>query len=240
MLTYGLSEEADVQVIDFKQENDHSTFKIRKPNGTLLNVRLALPGIHMALNAAAAIAVASDDGVDDQDILSALENFQGVGRRFEQYGEFKLNENDHDTVKLVDDYGHHPSEVKATIKAVRNGWPDRRLVMIFQPHRYTRTRDLYDDFVDVLGRVDALILLDVYAAGEDPVPGADGRSLCRSIRQRGLIDPIFVAKPNEIPGVLASIVKPGDIVLTQGAGNINMVAKKLAELKLDQDAMKSY
>jgi UDP-N-acetylmuramate--alanine ligase len=240
VLTYGLSEEADVQVIDFKQENDHSTFKIRKPNGTLLNVRLALPGIHMALNAAAAIAVASDDGVDDQDILSALENFQGVGRRFEQYGEFKLNENDHDTVKLVDDYGHHPSEVKATIKAVRNGWPDRRLVMIFQPHRYTRTRDLYDDFVDVLGRVDALILLDVYAAGEDPVPGADGRSLCRSIRQRGLIDPIFVAKPNEIPGVLASIVKPGDIVLTQGAGNINMVAKKLAELKLDQDAMKSY
>lgn len=240
VLTYGLSEEADVQVLDFKQEQDHSTFKVRKPDGSLLDVKLALPGIHMALNAAAAIAVAIDDGIDDQSILIALEGFLGVGRRFEQYGEFKLNSEDQATVKLVDDYGHHPSEVKATIKAVRNGWADRRLVMIFQPHRYTRTRDLYDDFVEVLGKVDVLILLDVYPAGEDLIPGADGRNLCRSIRQRGKIDPIFVAKPNEIPSVLASVVQPGDIVLTQGAGNINMVAKKLAELKLDLEAMKSY
>ena len=194
----------------------------------------------MALNAAAAIAVATDDGIDDRDILTALASFQGVGRRFEQYGEFKLRESDQLTVKLVDDYGHHPSEVKATIKAVRNGWGDRRLVMIFQPHRYTRTRDLYDDFVEVLSRVDALILLDVYAAGEDPIPGADGRSLCRSIRQRGKIDPIFVAKPDEVPSVLASVIKPGDIVLTQGAGNINMIAKKLSGMKLNYESMKNY
>jgi UDP-N-acetylmuramate--alanine ligase len=240
VLTYGQSEEADIQVIDFKQEQDHSSFKVRKADGSLLDVKLALPGIHMALNAAAAIAVATDDGIDDRDILTALASFQGVGRRFEQYGEFKLRESDQLTVKLVDDYGHHPSEVKATIKAVRNGWGDRRLVMIFQPHRYTRTRDLYDDFVEVLSRVDALILLDVYAAGEDPIPGADGRSLCRSIRQRGKIDPIFVAKPDEVPSVLASVIKPGDIVLTQGAGNINMIAKKLAGMKLNYESMKNY
>ena len=190
--------------------------------------------------AGAMVVTESDDGIDDRDILTALASFQGVGRRFEQYGEFKLSETDQLTVKLVDDYGHHPSEVKATIKAVRNGWGDRRLVMIFQPHRYTRTRDLYDDFVEVLSRVDALILLDVYAAGEDPIPGADGRSLCRSIRQRGKIDPIFVAKPDEVPSVLASVIKPGDIVLTQGAGNINMIAKKLSGMKLNYESMKNY
>lgn len=239
IITYGKSEDADVQVLDFKQETDHSSFKVRRLDGSVLDVKLALPGFHMALNAAAAIAIATDDGISDEAILKALSEFQGVGRRFEQYGEFKLQPSDETTVKLVDDYGHHPSEVRATISAVRAGWPDRRLVMIFQPHRYSRTRDLYEDFVDVLGKVDALLLLDVYAAGEDPIPGADSRNLCRSIRQRGVLDPIFVAHHDEIPQVLADIVKPGDIVLTQGAGNITMVAKKLSALKLDLQAMKN-
>ena len=203
-------------------------------------MKLALPGIHMALNAAAAIAVATDDGISDRDILSALENFQGVGRRFEQYGEFKLKPDDEKTVKLVDDYGHHPSEVRATINAVRNGWSDRRLVMVFQPHRYTRTRDLYDDFVEVLSRVDALVLLDVYPAGESVIPGADGHSLCRSIRQRGIIDPIYVSGADSVPGVLADVLRPGDILLTQGAGNINKIARNLADMKLELAALRKY
>lgn len=239
VITYGKSDDADFQVLDFHQEEDHSVFKIRRADGSVLDVKLALPGFHMALNAAAAIAVASDDGISDEDILRALSGFQGVGRRFEQYGEFYLRPEDTKTVKLVDDYGHHPSEVRATIAAVRSGWPDRRLVMIFQPHRYTRTRDLYDDFVDVLGKTDALLLLDVYSAGEEPIPGADSRNLCRSIRQRGAVDPIFIAHHEEVPSVLADIVRPGDIVLTQGAGNITMVARKLSSLKLDLEAMKS-
>ncbi len=240
VITYGQSDDADVQVIDFKQHEDHSTFMVRRSDGSILNVKLSLPGIHMALNAAAAIAVAGDDGIDDQAILYALEHFQGVGRRFEQYGEFKLNAADEHGVKLVDDYGHHPSEVQATINAVRNGWPHRRLVMVFQPHRYTRTRDLYDDFVEVLSKVDALVLLDVYPAGEASIPGADGHSLCRSIRQMGQLDPIFASEPGKIPGILANILKPGDILLTQGAGNINKVAHTLADMKLDIENLRNY
>ena len=139
---------------------------------------------------------------------------------------------------LVDDYGHHPSEVRVTINAVRAGWPERRLVMIFQPHRYTRTRDLYDDFADVLSKVDVLIMLDVYSAGEDPIPGADGRALCRSIRQRGQLDPVFVATPSEVPAVLAELLRDGDLVLTQGAGNVGALSRNLAELKLDIAQMK--
>ncbi len=240
VITYGQSDDADVQVRDFKQYEDHSCFTVRRADGSVLNVKLALPGVHMALNAAAAIAVATDDGISDRDILSALENFQGVGRRFEQYGEFKLKPDDEKTVKLVDDYGHHPSEVRATINAVRNGWSDRRLVMVFQPHRYTRTRDLYDDFVEVLSRVDALVLLDVYPAGEAVIPGADGHSLCRSIRQRGIIDPIYVSCAEAVPGVLADVLRPGDILLTQGAGNINKIARNLADMKLDLAALRKY
>ena len=139
---------------------------------------------------------------------------------------------------LVDDYGHHPSEVRVTINAVRAGWPERRLVMIFQPHRYTRTRDLYDDFADVLSKVDVLIMLDVYSAGEDPIPGADGRALCRSIRQRGQLDPVFVATIAEVPAVLAELLRDGDLVLTQGAGNVGALSRNLAQLKLDIAQMK--
>jgi UDP-N-acetylmuramate--alanine ligase len=197
-------------------------------------VTLNLPGRHNALNAAAAIAVATEDGIDDEAIIAALARFEGVGRRFQHYGEFETGRG---KAMLVDDYGHHPSEVRVTINAVRGGWPQRRLVMIFQPHRYTRTRDLYEDFAEVLSKVDVLILLDVYAAGEDPIPGADSRSLCRSIRQRGQLDPVFVATPGEVPAVLAELLADGDLVLTQGAGNVGALARTLADLRLNVDSM---
>ncbi len=234
-ITYGYSDDADVQVLDFVQEANRSRFTVRRQDGSLLPVSLNLPGRHNALNAAAAIAVATEDGIDDEAITGALAGFQGVGRRFQHYGEFETGKG---KAMLVDDYGHHPSEVRVTINAVRAGWPERRLVMIFQPHRYTRTRDLYDDFADVLSKVDVLIMLDVYSAGEDPIPGADGRTLCRSIRQRGQLDPVFVATPAEVPAVLAELLRDGDLVLTQGAGNVGALSRNLAELKLDIAQMK--
>ncbi len=188
------------------------------------------------MNAAATIAVALEDHIPTDAIVDALAQFAGVGRRFQQYGEFDTGAG---SALLVDDYGHHPTEVRATLASARAAWPDRRLVLVFQPHRYTRTRDLYDDFAEVLSKVDVLIMLDVYAAGEEVIPGADGRSLCRSIRQRGALDPIFVATPNEVPAVLAEVLKDGDVVLTQGAGNVGQLSRKLAELKLNINAMKT-
>ena len=235
VITYGAREDSDVRVFDFKQHTDSSTFKVKRKDGSVLDIKLTIPGFHMALNAAAAIAVATESEIDDKSIIDALGSFQGVGRRFEQYGEFETGNG---KVMLVDDYGHHPSEVRATINAVRAGWPDRRLVMIFQPHRYTRTRDCFEDFIDVLGLVDELILLDVYPAGEDPIVGADGRSLCRSIRLRGRVEPYFVSSADEVPQTVADVIKDGDILLTQGAGNVGKLAKVLAEYKLDIAKMK--
>lgn len=234
-ITYGSTPDCDLQVTDFKQEQSHSTFKVVKRDGSVLSVFLSLPGYHMALNATAAIAVALEDDIDEASILRALKSFEGVGRRFEQYGEFETGNG---KVMLVDDYGHHPSEVRATINAVRAGWPDRRLVMIFQPHRYTRTRDCFEDFIEVLNQVDELILMDVYPAGEDPIVGADGRALCRSIRLRGHVEPYFVPSPDQVPATLADIIRDGDIVLTQGAGNVGKMAKILSGLKLDIAKMK--
>ena len=234
-ITYGYSDDADVQVLDFVQDHNRSSFKVRRQDGSLLAVTLNLPGRHNALNAAAAIAVATEDGIDDEAITAALSRFEGVGRRFQHYGEFATGQGQ---VMLVDDYGHHPSEVRVTINSVRAGWPERRLVMIFQPHRYTRTRDLYEDFAEVLSKVDVLILLDVYAAGEEPIPGADSRALCRSIRQRGQLDPVFVATTAEVPGVLAGLLAEGDLVLTQGAGNVGALARTLADLQLNVQQMK--
>jgi len=234
-ITYGSTPDCDLQVTDFKQEQSHSTFKVVKRDGSVLSVFLSLPGYHMALNATAAIAVALEDDIDEASILRALKSFEGVGRRFEQYGEFETGNG---KVMLVDDYGHHPSEVRATINAVRAGWPDRRLGMIFQPHRYTRTRDCFEDFIEVLNQVDELILMDVYPAGEDPIVGADGRALCRSIRLRGHVEPYFVPSPDQVPATLADIIRDGDIVLTQGAGNVGKMAKILSGLKLDIAKMK--
>lgn len=234
-ITYGYSDDADVQVQEFVQEGSQSRFQLRLQDGSILPLSLNLPGRHNALNAAAAVAVALEDCISTAAITDALAQFAGVGRRFQQYGEFETGAG---KALLLDDYGHHPTEVRATLASARAAWPDRRLVMIFQPHRYTRTRDLYDDFVEVLAKVDVLIMLDVYSAGEEAIPGADGRSLCRSIRQRGVVDPIFVATPGEVPAVLAEVLKDGDVVLTQGAGNIGQLSRKLAELKLNINMMK--
>ena len=233
-VTYGFHEQADVRISDFLQRVNRSEFLVHRINKPALKIQLNLPGKHNALNAAAAIAVAMEDNIDDPSILKALNEFAGIGRRFEQYGEFETGRGN---AILVDDYGHHPTEVQATINAARAGWPDKRLVMAYQPHRYTRTRDLYEDFVHVLAQVDQLLLLDVYGAGEAPIAGADSRSLCRTIRQHSDKEPVFVASPEELPAMLAKIIQGGDLVLTQGAGNIGKVVKNLAELKLNIENM---
>nr|WP_086938447.1 UDP-N-acetylmuramate--L-alanine ligase [Thaumasiovibrio occultus] len=230
IVTYGFSDDADVRISHYRQEGQQGHFSVERRNHPTLNITLNVPGRHNALNAAAAIAVATEENVADDAILSALAEFAGTGRRFDHLGEFETGNGQ---VMLVDDYGHHPSEVDVTIDAARAGWPDKRLVMIFQPHRYSRTRDLYDDFANVLDKVDVLVMLDVYAAGEDPIPGADGRSLCRTIRQRGKLDPIFVADKDVLPSTLANILQDNDLVLTQGAGDVGKIARDLAAFELN-------
>ena len=230
VLTYGFSDDADFRIEDVSIRQSNSHFKIFRPEySEPLNIELNIPGVHNVLNAAAVVAIATDEGIADEAIQLGLSGFQGVGRRFEIYGEYAVTGGE---AMLVDDYGHHPREVAATIKAVREGWPEKRLVMIFQPHRYTRTRDLYEDFVGVLSSCDVLILLEVYSAGEDEIPGADSRSLCRSIRQRGLVDPIYVPDIESVADVLKDIVHGGDMVITQGAGSVGKLVKMLEERKL--------
>lgn len=227
-ITYGFDSSNDYVAYDIEQTGRQLKFKVRRKDIEQdLSITLAMSGEHNVLNALAAIAVATDEGASDEAIIKGLNDFQGVGRRFQVYGEYKVD--DTGTVMLVDDYGHHPREVSVTIRGVRKGWPNRRLVMIYQPHRYTRTRDLFEDFVSVLSEVDQLILLDVYSAGEQAIVGADGRSLARSIRNRGLIDPIFVEKIDDVRAVLKQTIKPGDILITQGAGNVSALAAELAE-----------
>ena len=233
IVTYGFSEDADIRALDFEQRGYSSHFTLRREGVEDIAVMVNLPGEHNVLNALAAIAVATEDEIEDDAIVHALAEFQGIARRFQQLGNFNTSKGD---VMLVDDYGHHPSEVAATIKAAKLGWPDKRLVMIYQPHRYSRTRDLYEDFVEVLSQVDCLILLDVYAAGEAPVPGADSRALCRSIRQRGQLDPIFVAGTEQLINLLPDVLQNGDLLMTQGAGNIGTLSKLLAQTKLGFDS----
>lgn len=231
ILTYGFNEEADYRAINFKQIGREISFTVVRPGKHVpLDISLKIPGRHNALNALAAIAVATDEGIDDQYIVSGLAGFQGVGRRFQLMGNFPVGEGE---VMLVDDYGHHPREVEAVIKAVREGWPDRRLVMVYQPHRFSRTRDLYEDFVKVLSSVDTLILLDVFAAGEPAIPGADSRSLSGSIRQRGKLDPLFLDNNTDLESLLAGVLRPGDLLLTQGAGDVGGIAQRLTASKLE-------
>jgi len=200
VITYGFSEKADYRIIGLSQHRQFTSFEVIRPDGhATLKIDLGIPGRHNALNAAAAIVVATDEGIGDEAICTGLSKFEGVGRRFESQGMFPVKDG---SIMLLDDYGHHPTEVAATIAALRAGWPEARLVMIYQPHRYTRTKDLYDDFVKVLSDVDVLLMLDVYSAGEDAIPGADSRSLCRSIRLRGRIDPLFVQTEEEVRDVL--------------------------------------
>ncbi|WP_413505957.1 UDP-N-acetylmuramate--L-alanine ligase [Photobacterium phosphoreum] len=234
MLTYGFAEDADVRLVNYTQTGQQGHFTVLRNDKPALNITLNIPGKHNALNATAAIAVATEEGVSDDAIMRALVEFEGTGRRFDHLGEFATGNGN---VMLVDDYGHHPSEVDVTIQAARAGWPDKRLVMIFQPHRYSRTRDLYDDFANVLEQVDVLVMLDVYSAGETPIAGADSRSLCRTIRSRAKIDPIFVPQAENLPAILANIIKKDDLVLTQGAGDVGKIARQLAELQLNIAAM---
>jgi len=225
VLTYGFAEDADYRIDSVAKEGLATRFTVHRPgDGSALSVTLNMPGTHNVLNAAAAVAVASDEGLPDGAIQAGLAGFEGVGRRFSCLGELALPEG---TALLVDDYGHHPTEIRATLESARQAWPDRRVVMIYQPHRYTRTRDLYEDFVAVLSRCDVLVLLDVYPAGEDAIPGADSRSLTRSIRQRGQIEPIFADAIEDVPELLRDIVRDGDVVITQGAGNVARLAQDL-------------
>ncbi|HIF18137.1 MAG TPA: UDP-N-acetylmuramate--L-alanine ligase [Cycloclasticus sp.] len=225
ILSYGVQQTADFQALDVQQEGFHTHFNLKRiGRSELLPLTLNMPGQHNVLNALAAIAVASELGVSDEAIATGLSQFKGVGRRFQVNGEIKLLGG---TALLVDDYGHHPRELMATINAVRDGWPDKRLVLAFQPHRYSRTHDLFEDFVDVLNEVDVLVLLDVFAAGEKPITGSDGPALCNAIRQRGKLIPMFVKDIEQLPHVLKDVLLPGDIVLTSGAGDIGVASAKL-------------
>ncbi len=232
VLTYGLSQQADFRAHKISHQNQYTSFTVSRPRKEDISLTLNMPGIHNVLNAIAAIAIATDEGLNDRDIIQGLENFQGIGRRFEMHDEISFSRG---SAILVDDYGHHPTEVAANIKAVRAGWPNKRLVMIYQPHRFSRTKDLYEDFVDVLSRVDLLLLLDVYAAGEKNIKGADSKSLCRSIRQRGQLDPVFVKNQRDIPHLLEELLEDGDLLLTQGAGSVGLIATRLSQEGLQNE-----
>lgn len=225
VITYGFSEDADVRATQYQQTGGVSSFIVERSGRDPLSIRVNLPGEHNVLNALAGVAVATDEGVADGAIQDALEGFAGIGRRFEKLATLSTPQGE---FQLIDDYGHHPTEVKATIDAMRNGWPDKKLAMIFQPHRYSRTRDLYEDFVEVLSEVDSLFLLDVYAAGEAPIANADSKSLARSIRQRGQVEPIYVSDSDKLAELLTAQLQDGDMVITQGAGNIGAIARKIA------------
>jgi UDP-N-acetylmuramate--alanine ligase len=224
MRTYGLSADADVRAVDISQDGLRMRFTALLPGlAQGLPIILNHPGQHNVLNALAAIAVAHELHVAPTAIQEGLAGFGGIGRRFQMNGSVPWDGGD---VLLVDDYGHHPRELAATIEAARSGWPERRLVVAFQPHRYTRTRDLLDDFSVVLGDLDVVLITEVYAAGESPIAGADGRALCRSIRTRGG-NPIFVERVEELPAMLQEVLAPNDLVLTLGAGSIGQVAAGL-------------
>jgi len=226
--TYGLAEEADVRAKNIQQLGLQMHFDVQFSDGSeLKDVVLNMPGIHNVLNALAAITVSRELGVSHDDTKNALASFAGVGRRAQAQGTLYFPKG---SALLFDDYGHHPTEVSATIKAIAGGWPDNRLVVVFQPHRYTRTRDLFEDFAESLSIPDVLVLSEVYSAGEEKITGADGRSLARAIRNRGQVDPIFVEDINDVPEALRSVLKNGDIVLTLGAGSVGGLSLSLPEL----------
>ncbi len=227
VITYGFNEDNDIRAVDVEQDGMLSHFTVLRKDREPLRVTINMPGAHNILNSLAAIGIATDEGVSDAAICRALEGFSGVGRRFQVQGQFDVEGGD---VKLVDDYGHHPKEVEATIKAARQSHPDRRLVMMFQPHRFSRTRDCFDDFVDVLSQVDQLLLLEVYPAGEKPIVGADSRSLARSIRLRGQVDPILIDPvEGNLSNVMQNVLQANDLLLTQGAGNVGAISIELAQ-----------
>ena len=230
ILSYGLSEGAQFRAVDVVADGACMRFRVLREDAAPLAVVLNLPGLHNVCNALAAVAVADELGVADEAIVAALSEFRGVGRRFQRYGEIALPKHrggGHFT--LIDDYGHHPAEMRATIAAARGAFPGRRLVLVFQPHRYTRTRDLFEDFVRVLCGVDVLILTEVYAAGEAAIVAADGRSLARAVRVTGAVEPLFIEGATDLPQAIFAAARPGDVVLTMGAGSIGQVAPKVRE-----------
>ncbi len=237
IVSYGFSEKADYQVQNFKQTRLKSEFRICLPNGGLSDkIVLNMPGKHNVLNAVAAAAVALEEGIAMSGVQQALEKFEGIARRFQTYQNLVIN---HHKITLVDDYGHHPSEVRVTLQAVKAAYPHRRIVLLFQPHRYSRTRDLYEDFVQVLSTADVLLLLDVYAAGEEEIPGADSKSLCRSIRQRGRLEPIYIEHENAINTILKTQLNDNDVLVMQGAGSVGLLVQKViseAQEAMDENA----
>jgi UDP-N-acetylmuramate--alanine ligase len=226
VLTYGLNPEAQIRAENVEFDKGLTRFDVVRADTDEppLAVSLRLPGLHNVRNALAAIAVADELEVDDAAVVAALERFEGIDRRFQHLGEIDTPAG---RVMLVDDYGHHPTEIEATLAAARAGWPDRRIVLVFQPHRYTRTRDLLDDFAQVLSEADVLVLLEVYAAGEAPIAGADGRAVARAVRSRGAVEPVFVETLDDLAPVLGGLFADGDLVLTMGAGDIGAYAQTL-------------
>jgi len=232
IMPYGFSEDARIRATNVRADGSQMHFTVQRINGvtTEFDVTLNLPGKHYVLNALAAIAVASELNVPDTAIIKALKEFKGVGRRFERYGEVKAKDGGEFT--LIDDYGHHPVEMQAVIAAARGAFPDRRLVLAFQPHRYTRTRDCFEDFVKVLSGADAVLLTEVYSAGEAPIVAADGRSLVRAVRVAGKVEPLFVETTAELPQAIHDVARGGDVVIVMGAGSIGQVAAKTREAAL--------
>ncbi len=225
-LCYGTHPEADVVISQIRQQAGRTQFTVQFPEAVPLALSLNHPGHHSVLNATAALTIAHQLGVQPAAMATALAHFQGVGRRFHRYGDIALP--DGGTATLIDDYGHHPREATAVIEALRANWPDKRIVLAFQPHRFSRTRDLFEDFAAALSVVDGLVLTEVYAAGEKPIAGADGRSLCRAIRLRGHVEPLFAEQLSELPDLLRATLRDGDLLVTMGAGDIGGVAPKLA------------
>ncbi|MET1113607.1 MAG: UDP-N-acetylmuramate--L-alanine ligase [Comamonas sp.] len=238
MTTYGFSADAQVRAVNVQARGGEMHFRVRREgvpgNGTYadLDVVLSLPGEHNVLNALAAVAVAMELDIDDAALLRALQNFKGVGRRFQRYGE--VPSRDGGTFQVIDDYGHHPVEMAATLAAARGAFPGQRLVLAFQPHRYSRTRDCFEDFVKVIGDADLVLLTEVYAAGEAPIVAADGRSLTRALRVAGRVEPVFVENVADLPQVITDNARDGDVVLCMGAGSIGAVPGKVVQLMAEQ------
>ncbi|MDH5707778.1 MAG: UDP-N-acetylmuramate--L-alanine ligase [Hylemonella sp.] len=235
--SYGFNEQAEVRAVDVRAVDGQMHFTVQRRNGVVwpdLQVVLNLPGRHNVLNALAAIAIATELDVDDAALCKALAEFKGVGRRFQRYGEVRANGGGQFT--LIDDYGHHPVEMAATLAAARGAFPDRRLVLAFQPHRYTRTRDCFEDFVKVVGQADAVLLAEVYAAGEAPIVAADGRSLARALRVSGKVEPVFVDEIDAMPQAIVDNARDGDVILCMGAGSIGAVPAKVVELQTEAQA----
>jgi UDP-N-acetylmuramate--alanine ligase len=225
IVTYGFSEGADLRAVNVRREGLQTSFDVLRPGSAApLAVTVNLPGTHNVLNSLAAIAIASELGIEDAAIARALSRFQGVERRLQHVADIQTAVGN---ITVVDDYGHHPTEIAATLEALRQGYPDRRLVLAFQPHRYTRTRDLIDDFGKALSAADVLLVTEVYAAGEAPIAGADGRAICRAVRSRGHVEPIFVEKVEDLAYALKDILRANDVVVTMGAGHINAVSHGL-------------